>query len=137
MGGRSRELLLSGQGRAAGSGPRRQERLDQHIAQWTATLATRELLDRLEKFGIPSGLIYRTADMFADPHFAAREAIVTTQHPAFGPLRMQNVAPLLSATPGSVRTPAPEIGQHNEEVYGTLLGLDATARDALKARGVI
>jgi crotonobetainyl-CoA:carnitine CoA-transferase CaiB-like acyl-CoA transferase len=114
-----------------------QQELDALIANWTVTLTTRELLDRLEKFGIPSGLIYRTADMLNDPHFAAREAIVTTEHPAFGRLRMQNVAPRLSASPSSIRTPAPELGQHNDEVYGRLLGLDAAARDALRARGVI
>jgi crotonobetainyl-CoA:carnitine CoA-transferase CaiB-like acyl-CoA transferase len=114
-----------------------QQELDQLIAEWTATLGTQDLLARLEKFGIPSGLIYRTADMFTDPHFAAREAIVSTRHPAFGTLRMQNVAPRLSATPSSVRTPAPDLGQHNDEIFGTLLGLDETARQALKARGVI
>ena len=63
---------------------------------------------------MPSGLIYRAADMLDDPHFAAREAIVSTPHPHFGTLRMQNVAPRLSASPGSIRTPAPELGQHND-----------------------
>ncbi len=114
-----------------------QQELDTAIAQWTATLGTRELLDRLEKHGIPSGLIYRTADMLEDPHYAAREAIVTIEHPAFGKLRMQNVAPRLSASPSSIRTPAPEIGQHNEEIYRGLLGLDADTLAALSARGVI
>jgi crotonobetainyl-CoA:carnitine CoA-transferase CaiB-like acyl-CoA transferase len=114
-----------------------QQELDTSIALWTATLGTRELLDRLEKHAIPSGLIYRTADMFEDPHYAAREAIVTTEHPAFGKLRMQNVAPRLSASPSSVRTPAPELGQHNEEIYRELLGLDAEALAGMSARGVI
>ena len=114
-----------------------QQELDTLIAAWTATLSTRELLDRLEKFGIPSGLIYRAADMLEDPHFRAREAIVTTQHPAFGPLRMQNVAPRLSASPSSVRTPAPELGQHNDEIFGGLLKLGEAEREALRTRGVI
>jgi formyl-CoA transferase len=114
-----------------------QQELDATIAQWTATLDTRELLDRLEKHGIPSGLIYRAADMFEDPHYAAREAIVTTEHPAFGKLRMQNVAPRLSASPGSIRTPAPEMGQHNDEVYRGLLGLDERQLAELRARGVV
>jgi formyl-CoA transferase len=75
--------------------------------------------------------------MLEDPHYAAREAIVTIEHPAFGKLRMQNVAPRLSASPSSIRTPAPEIGQHNEEIYRGLLGLDADTLAALSARGVI
>jgi len=114
-----------------------QRELDERISAWTATLGTRELLDLLERHGVPSGLIYRTADMLADPHFAAREAIVATAHPRFGTLRMQNVAPRLSASPSAIRTPAPEIGQHNDEIYGGLLGLDASLRAQLRARGVI
>src|SRR5262245_12482810 len=65
-----------------------QHELDDLIARWTASLDTRALLDVLEQHGVPSGLIYRTADMLTDPHFAAREAIVRTTHPAFGSLRM-------------------------------------------------
>jgi formyl-CoA transferase len=114
-----------------------QQELDSLIAEWTATLGTRELLDLLEKHGVPSGLIYRTADMLDDPHFAAREAIVRTSHPHFGALRMQNVAPRLSASPGSIRTPAPDVGQHNDEIYRGLLGLDATAFDRYRAKAVI
>jgi crotonobetainyl-CoA:carnitine CoA-transferase CaiB-like acyl-CoA transferase len=75
--------------------------------------------------------------MLDDPHFAAREAIVSTSHPRFGTLRMQNVAPRLSATPSSIRTPAPEIGQHNDEIYRELLGIDPTAIAAYRAGGVI
>ena len=114
-----------------------QQELDAIIAQWTATLGTRELLELLEKHGVPSGLIYRTADMLDDPHFAAREAIVSTSHPRFGTLRMQNVAPRLSATPSSIRTPAPEIGQHNDEIYRELLGMEPTAIATYRASGVI
>src|SRR4051794_25091168 len=65
-----------------------QRELDEIIARWSATLDTRPLLERLEKHGVPSGLIYRTADMLDDPHFAARNAIVSTMHPRFGTLRM-------------------------------------------------
>jgi formyl-CoA transferase len=114
-----------------------QQELDVVIARWTATLNTRELLDLLEKHGVPSGLIYRTADMLVDPHFSAREAIVSTSHPRFGTLRMQNVAPRLSASPGSIRTPAPEMGQHNDEIFRGLLGIDPAAIAAHRANAVI
>lgn len=114
-----------------------QRELDERIAEWTATLETRSLLALLEKHGVPSGLIYKTADMLEDPHFAARGAIVRTEHPRFGTLRMQNVAPRLSLTPSSVRTPAPELGQHNDEVYRGVLGLDDATLAAHRANGVI
>jgi len=114
-----------------------QHELDEIIAAWTATLDTRDLLALLEKQGVPSGLIYRASDMLEDPHFAARQAIVTTSHPHFPTLRMQNVAPRLSATPGSIRRPAPELGQHNDEIYRDLLDLTPAALDGLRARSVI
>jgi len=114
-----------------------QAELDEVIANWTATLGTRELLALLEKYGVPSGLIYRAADMLADPHFRARDAIVSTQHPHFGSLRMQNVAPRFSASPSSIRRPAPALGEHNAEVYGELLGVSGDALADLNARGVI
>ena len=114
-----------------------QQELDEVIARWTATQETRDLLALLERHGVPSGLIYRTSDMLEDPHFAARETIVSTTHPQFGNLRMQNVAPRLSASPSSIRTPAPEIGQHNSEIYEGLLGLDAATLADFRVRGVI
>ena len=56
---------------------------------------------------------------------SAREAIVSTAHPRFGTLRMQNVAPRLSVSPSSIRTPAPELGQHND---GDLSGVAGPRR---------
>ncbi len=114
-----------------------QRDIDAKIGEWTKTLTTRQVLDLMDKFGVPAGLIYRPPDMLEDPHFKAREAIVTTQHPHFGDLKMQNVAPKLSATPGGIRTAAPEMGQHNEEVYLKLMGMDRARFDALKSRKVI
>jgi formyl-CoA transferase len=117
----------------------RQQELDERVGRWTATLTTREVLAILEKpaTAVPSGLIYRAPDMLADPHFSAREAIVTTAHPQFGELRMQNVAPKLSETPGRIRSAAPELGQHNDEVYLRLLGLSSDHYAALKLAKVI
>ena len=87
---------------------------------------------------IPAGKVYRAPEMLADPHFQAREAIIEVETERFGKLKMQNVVPRLSATPSSVRTPAPSIvGQHNAEIYGDVLGLDETQRAALAARGII
>ena len=111
--------------------------LDQLIADWTAPQRAPVLLDLLHESGIPAGLIYRAADMLIDPHFAARDAIVRMMHPEFGEMPMQNVVPRLSATPGSVRTLGPELGQHNAEIYGELLKLTSDQTAALVAAGVI
>jgi len=50
---------------------------------------------------------------------------------------MQNVTPKLSATPGSVRTSGPALGEHNDQVWGDLVGLDAAERARLRAAAVI
>ena len=114
-----------------------QAELDGMVERWTQTLTTRQVLDLMDKFGVPAGLIYRAPDMLEDPHFQARDAIVTVPHPDFGELRMQNVAPKLSETPGSVRSPSPALGQHNDEIYLQVLGLSAERYGELKAAKVI
>jgi formyl-CoA transferase len=111
--------------------------LDGLIAAWTATLDAEALLARLHEAGVPAGRIFRAADMLADPHFAARHAIVTVPHPDFGDLPMHNVAPKLSATPGAVRTAGPALGEHNDQVWGGLLGLGPDELARLRGAGVI
>ncbi|MEV6558585.1 CoA transferase [Nocardia sp. NPDC051756] len=115
----------------------RMAELDELIGAWTATIETDRLLDRLHAAGVPAGRIFTARDMFADPHFAAREAIVRLAHPEFGELPMHNVFPKLSETPGAVRHPGPELGEHNQEVYGGLLGLAPDDLEQLAADGII
>ena len=62
-----------------------------------------DLLARLHDGGVPAGRIYRAQDMLADPHFAAREAIVRVAHPDFGELAMQNVVPRAVGDPRPIR----------------------------------
>ncbi|WP_027343198.1 CaiB/BaiF CoA transferase family protein [Hamadaea tsunoensis] len=113
-----------------------QEELDRLIAAWTAEQPAGPLLDRLHEAGVPAGGIYTAADILADPHVAAREAVVRVPHPEFGELPMQNVAPRLSATPGSVRWAGPALGEHNDEIYGRL-GLSTSDLADLRQRGII
>jgi formyl-CoA transferase len=113
------------------------EELDGRIAEWSSTLKADELLELLHGNGVPAGRIYKARDMFADPHFAAREAIVRLAHPDLGEFAMHNVAPKLSDTPGRVRHVGPELGEHNEEIYHGLLELDDDAMSSLRSAGVI
>jgi formyl-CoA transferase len=115
-----------------------QEELDALIGDWTRTLTVQELEDKMVAAGVPAGRLYRPQDMLDDPHFQARDAIIGVPHPRWGEVKMQNVFPKLSATPGNVRRRAPEtIGQDNAAVYGELLGLDDAALADLAARGII
>jgi len=116
---------------------RNQAELDAIIADWTRTQALDALLILLEDNGVPCGRVYRAPDMLTDPQFIAREAIVETQHPVFGKIRMQNAFPKLSETPGEVRWPGPALGEHTDAVLGEMAGLDAAALAGLRSRGVI
>ncbi|MEM6908180.1 MAG: CoA transferase [Pseudomonadota bacterium] len=115
----------------------RQTELDDLISEWTRQHSSREVLDLCEQHGVPAGNIYRAPEMLDDPQFEAREAIIERPHPRHDDFKMQNVAPKLSATPGHVDWVGPELGQHNEEIYGELLGLDSAARADLADRGII
>ena len=113
------------------------EELDKLIEGWTATQSSTEILDRLHEAGVPAGRIYTAADMVTDAHFKARNSIVRLLHHSLGEFPMQNVAPRLSATPGAIRSLGPELGEHNEAIYGQLLGLSPSHREQLVADGVI
>jgi formyl-CoA transferase len=114
-----------------------QDELDDLISEWTATFGANRLLEVLRDAGVPAGLIYQSKDMLADPHFAARRAIVRLNHALLGEFPMQNVAPRLSDTPGAVRSLGPELGEHNDEIYRGLLGLGDDDLDQLRAAAVI
>lgn len=116
---------------------RHQQELDDLISEWTRTVTQDELVALMDEHGIPSGGIYRAPEMLLDPHFEARKAIVEVMHPEFGKIKMQNVAPKLSLTPGAVHSAGPELGQHNDEVYKGLLGLDDKRLAELHAQGII
>ncbi|MGB3319118.1 MAG: CoA transferase [Sphingopyxis granuli] len=100
-----------------------QEELDALIAEWTATLTVAELEAKMIESSVPAGRIYDAEEMMADPHFAAREALVTVPDAEFGTVTMQGVFPKLSATPGSIHRPAPvAVGQDTDAVLERWLG---------------
>jgi formyl-CoA transferase len=114
-----------------------QAELDGIIAEWTGARPLAELLTLLEDKGVPASRVFRAPDMLEDPQYAAREAIVTTEHPVFGPVKMQNAFPKLSETPGRVRWPGPALGQHTDEVLKARAGLTDAALAELRAKGVV
>ncbi len=114
-----------------------QTELDDLINVWTRTLNSQDVLDLCEANGVPAGNIFRAPEMLADPHFEARDALVAMDHPQHDNFVMQNVAPKLSETPGKVETIGPELGAHNDAIYGELLGMDSAKMADLEERGII
>ena len=87
--------------------------------------------------GIPMGAINSIAQVVEHPQVQARGTLVDMDHPRAGKVRMVGAPVRLSSTPGAVRTPAPMLGEHTDEVLGQLLGLGAEQIAALRTAGVI
>jgi formyl-CoA transferase/CoA:oxalate CoA-transferase len=118
----------------------RAENRDSLIAKLQQVFLTRpyeEWEALLTKHGIPVGAINNLAQVVDHPQVKARGSIVEIDHPRAGKMRVVGVPVRLSATPGSVRSPSPALGEHTNEVLGALLGLSAAEIDALRAAGAL
>ena len=114
------------------------QKLDGIISEWTRTRTVKEVDELMQEAGVPAGGIYRAPEMLEDPHFAAREAIVDTPTEEWPDLKMQNVFPKMSQTQGQIRWTGPaRLGEHNEEVYGELLGLSPSDLAELQKESII
>ena len=113
------------------------EALDAVIAAWMADHDLADVMAAMERHHVAAGPVKAIDDIFADPHVAANDMIVSVMDEALGTIRMQGVVPTLSATPGAVRKPGPDLGADNNRLYNELLGLDETEIEALRRDGVI
>jgi succinyl-CoA---D-citramalate CoA-transferase len=114
-----------------------QEELDERISAWTKEHAAEEVLKTMREASVPAGKLFTAKDMVEDPHYEARENVVTVEDPEMGPFPMQNVVPRLTETPGKVRWTGPALGQHNDEVFGKLLKLSEEEQSGLRERGIV
>ena len=115
----------------------RQNELDALVAAQTSLATAVSLLSLLEAAGVPAGLIYTAADIARDPHYAAREMVLDVPEPGLDgeTVPMQGIVPKLSETPGHIERGGPLLGEHNDEVWGKIIGRDHL--DDLVASGVI
>ena len=123
--------LARNDGRAA-----QMERIDEAIAAWTSRLTQEEVLSEMQKAEVPAGRIYTAADIAADPHYAARGMIQEVVAGDGEPLKVPGIIPKLSATPGAIRSAAPKLGEHTDEVLREL-GFSTDDIAALRTRQVI
>jgi formyl-CoA transferase len=97
---------------------------------------TASLLDRLLAAGVPSGPVLDYAQALSDPQSLARGMVVEADHPVAGAIRMLGIPLKLSGTPGSIRRPPPQLGEHTAEVLAEL-GYEAPEVEAMAAAGAI
>lgn len=118
-------------GRAAKSGL-----LDAAITHWTSSLPIDQVLSALEAAEVPAGRIYSVADIVSDPHYQARDMLLTAELPGGVSVKMPGIVPKLSETPGGVNWQGPTLGQHTDEILGSL-GLAGADIQRLKSAGVV
>jgi formyl-CoA transferase len=118
---------------------RNQDAIDAIISQWAAMRQPDDIIDTLSAAGVIAGPINTVAEVVTDPQFQARGMLVEHYDEAAGRTVLgPGVVPVLSETPGGVRSAGPaRPGQHNTEVYGQLLGLGAEELTALVEQGVL
>ncbi len=111
--------------------------LDEEIGTWIAERTSEEVVEIFAREGAAIAPIYSIADCFADPQYIARETIATVEHPDLGPVRMPNIVPRLSRTPGAITRLGGELGECNEEVYVDELGHDPAELERWRREGVV
>ena len=122
-----------------GSRGRNQDELDVIIGGWAAARQPQDIIDTLSAAGVIAGPINTVAEVVTDPQFRARGMLVEHFDERIGRNVLgPGVVPVLSATPGGVRNAGPaRPGQHNNEIYGELLGLKHDELATLAQQGVI
>ena len=118
-------------GRAAKSGL-----LDAAITHWTSSLPIEQVLSALEAAEVPAGRIYSVADIVSDPHYQARDMLLNAELPGGVSVKMPGIVPKLSETPGGVNWQGPTLGQHTDDILGSL-GLTGADIQRLKTAGVV
>ncbi len=113
------------------------EIVNQHVIDWVGSLPRHEVLNRCLYEEVPVGEVNSIADIFNDPHFAARGNLVRWREENLGEVVVPGVVPTLSATPGRIANLGPRLGNANDEVLRTLLGLAAEEIAMLRERNVV
>jgi formyl-CoA transferase len=101
------------------TGPDRREHYEELAEELETTLMTMPAdhwLPKLEEEGVPSGPLNDMAQVYQDRHVLARDMVVELEHPTAGLVKSIGIPVKLSESPGSIRRPAPLLGQHSEEV---------------------
>lgn len=111
--------------------------LDAIIQEWMAARPMDEILRRLEAAEAVVGPVFDVRRILSDPHYRDRGDVITIPDADVGPLPMPGVIPHLSGTPGRIDHAGPRLGEHNDAVYGGVLGLSSDARAHLAREGVI
>jgi formyl-CoA transferase len=112
------------------------EEVDAVISAWTRGRTKVEAMEELGKAGVPAGAVFTTAELSADPYLRKRGMFVDVEYPGLGKVTIPGFPLKMSGSFVPV-LPAPQLGEHNAEIYGGLLGLSSEEMERLSRAGVI
>lgn len=107
------------------------------IEEWLKDYTVEEAVAKMVEQGVPSSPVFDIPQVCADPHLAARDMLVESEHPVAGTVLIPGNPMKFSATPGDVRGSAPTLGQHNFEVLHEWLDYDEETVQKLLDEAVI
>ena len=113
------------------------ELIDGAVSAWVSQRTREQVLQLCLDGEVTAGPINDIADIFADPHYQARKTLVEFTDARAGKVVIPNVMPRLSATPGSIKSIGADIGQDNQEIFSTLLGLSVEEMRELSKKKII
>jgi len=114
----------------------RADELDSVIGEWTGRHDAEQALRLLNDAQVPNGKIYSIADIVREPQFGARDMIRDVKLPDGASLKVPGIVPRLSETPGDLEWIGPKLGEHTEEVLGSL-GYSSAEIASLRERRII
>lgn len=112
------------------------DELQSLVKSFIGSQTKEELIAVLDHYSVPVSPILSIKDIFEHPHYKARENIQEVDHPRLGKVKVPGIVPKFSKTPGRIRHRAPDLGEHNDEVYQAI-GLTQAKIAELKRNGVI
>ena len=110
--------------------------IDAAIGAWTQPRTVQQVMDALATARVPAGKVYTAKDIAEDPHYRARDMILQQRTRDGDTLEVPGIVPKLSATPGTVRSNAPHVGDDTDAVLREM-GLSAEQIATLRGRGIV
>ncbi len=126
------ERFATNNGRAAEA-----DFLDDVIQEWTGTVDLTEAMKVLDEASVPAGPIYSIEDIVKDPQYQARGMFEEHDLNEKEKIRLPGIIPKMSRTPGKTKWLGPDLGEHNDEVLGKMLGLTPDQIKEYKEKGII
>lgn len=113
------------------------ETLDKRLGEWTINYTHYELMERLQKAGVAAMPSFNAEEILNDPHTKERELFTTVHHPKIGDQVVMNPAWRFSETPARITKAGPLMGENNDEIFGSLLGMEQPEIEVLKEKKII